>query len=271
MVHTQGLSTSYHAVTLSDSTYDNPLPVRLLKMPTPENNRADSSQQNTAHENPWQKRFPYLYSLTFPSISVRQTIHEDETTKDSNILLITRSDGVHKIGYLPNEEKDTRLGDDTGARQAYLCRVGSILAAKTGISSGGNKPTDMVWDVLPEVLFGYEIFERARDRVTGNKTSDLYVVGHPIEGKPSQALFRTPEEFAEHLLWLAEGDEEKSCKCVLCTKEAMRRTKMLMNRGGDGMAETWRQECHERAKSYLDSTLLGSFWGNLPDLKEDEE
>lgn len=163
-----------------------------------------SSQAGAKDDPQWTKRLSYLSSVTLPNIEVRQTVSESKKIKDTNMLLVTRSDGVHKIGYLPRQDKDTRLGDGTAARQAYLCKLGSILASKAGISSGGNKASDAAWDAVPEVLFGYEIFERARDRVTSNRVSDFYVVGHPIEGVV-EGLFRTPEEFAQHLWWLAEG------------------------------------------------------------------
>jgi hypothetical protein len=234
-------------------------------MPTARSASTDASQSPTVNSNQWKKHLPYLYSITSPSISVRQTVHENEKRKDTNLLLVTRSDGVHKIGYLPNEEKDFRLEDDTEARQAYLCKLGSVLAAKLGLSSGGNKPKDAFWDALPEVLFGYEIFERARAKVAGGKASDIYVVGHPIEGSVP-GLFRTPEEFAQHLLWLAEGNREKVCICVLCTKEAKKKGRGSSSRSTGDMVKTWKQECHDRAKSYLSSTTLGSFWGDLPDL-----
>lgn len=169
----------------------------------------------------WRRHLPYLFSTTVPDIAVRQSTKLEENVKTTNLLLVTRSDGVHKIGYLPNEAKDTRLDDESEARQAYLCRLGSILATKVGISSGGNKPDNDIWDAVPEILFGYGIFERARDKVTVDKASDMYVIGHPIEGA-ADGLFRTAEEFAEHLLWLAEADEEKECKCILCTKEVQR-------------------------------------------------
>lgn len=223
------------------------------------------NQPPSVNNTQWTKHLPYLFSTTLPSISVRQTVKEDEKTKDTNFLLITRSDGIHKIGYLPNVNKDTRLADGSETRQAYLCKLGSILAAKAGISSGGNKANDQIWDALPEVLFGYEIFERARDRVAGYKASDLYVVGHPIEGS-AEGLFRTPEEFAQHLLWLAEGDERKHCACVLCAKEMMRKTRLLTSESREELEENRRQECNGRATSYLSSTTLGSLWGDLPEL-----
>jgi Transcription-silencing protein, cryptic loci regulator Clr2 len=227
----------------------------------------DANQPAAADNIQWKKHLPYLYSITLPNIDVRQSVHDNESTKNTNLLLITRSDGIHKIGFLPNEIKDSRLGDGTAARQAYLCKVGSLLAAKAGISSGGNKATDAEWDALPEVLFGYEVFERFRDRVVGNKASDLYVVGHPIESTV-EGLFRTAEEFAQHLFWLAEGNEEKDCSCVMCTKEAKRRMKQAASEDADDAAEEWRRECDGRVKSYLDSTTLGSFWGDLPELGE---
>ena len=223
------------------------------------------SQDTLAKSNQWRKHFPYLFSITLPRIKVRQTVKEDGTTKDANLLLITRSDGIHKIGYLPNVDRDTRLPDESETRKAYLCKLGSMLAAKAGISSGGNKIYDNLWDVVPEVLFGYEIFERARNRVAGNKASDLYVVGHPMESG-SEALFRTPEEFAQHLLWLAEGDEKKDCSCVLCTKESMRKTRHATSESTEEVGESWSRECNDRAKSYLSSTTLGGFWGDLPEL-----
>lgn len=234
-----------------------------LMMSTARNTSTGSGQPPAEDINQWTKHLPYLFTITLPQIKVRQTTHEVEKTKDTKLLLITRSDGIHKIGYLPNEEKDTRLGDGTEARQAYLCKLGSILAAKAGISNGGNKPNNSVWDALPEVVFGYEVFERARDRAASNRAGDLYVVGHPID---VGALFRTPEEFAQHLWWLAEGDEEKECVCVLCQKELKRKAGKGASGGNGDIAVAWRQDCHDRAKSYLSSTTLGSFWGDLPEL-----
>lgn len=235
-----------------------------LKMPIA---RGDDRGMNRhpAEDNPqWKQHMPYLFSVTLPKISVRRTAQESEIAKDTKVLLITRSDGVHKIGYLPNEGKDTRLADDARARQAYLCKLGKILAGKAGLSSGGNRIDDDVWDALPEILFGYEIFERARGIVSGNRASDVYVVGHPIEGG-GEGLFRTAEEFAQHLWWLAEGDEEKDCLCVLCTKEAKRRLRKVTGKKEGDVVTAWKRECNDRAKSYLDSTRLGSFWGNLPE------
>ncbi len=229
----------------------------------------DISQENLVKNNQWRKQFPYLFSITIPRIKVRQTVKEDGTTKDANLLLITRSDGIHKIGYLPNVDRDTRLPDESEARKAYLCKLGSILAAKVGMSSGGNKVYDNLWDAVSEVLFGYEIFERARNRVAGTKASDLYVVGHPMESG-SEALFRTPEEFAQHLFWLAEGDAKKDCLCVLCAKERMRKTRHVTSENTEEVLESWRRECNDRAKSYLSSTALGSFWGDLPELSASE-
>ena len=182
-----------------------------------------------------------------------------------NVLLVTRTDGVHKIGYLPRPEKDTVLADKTSPRQAYLCKVGSYLAAKAGISSGGNKPEDQVWDVLPEMLFGYEVFERSRDKWTPAKWSDIYVVGHPAEGD-AEHFFRTAEEFAEHLLWLAEGDDEKLCRCPLCAKEMKKKKKTTTLERVEEVKAERRAECAERTSAYLQSTALGSFWGPLPRL-----
>jgi Transcription-silencing protein, cryptic loci regulator Clr2 len=241
------------------------LAVSGLKMSTMRNTNTDSNQAVAEDDPRWTKHFPYLSSVTLRNIEVRQTTSEDPKIKDTKLLLITRSDGVHKIGYLPREDKDSRLGDGTKARQAYLCKLGSMLASKAGLSNGGNKASDAVWYAMPEVLFGYEVFARARDRVTSNKVSDVYVVGHPIEGVVD-GLFRTAEEFAQHLWWLAEGDETKVCECVLCTKEARKKTKQLTDGCEEDMLEAWRQECNDRAKSYLSSTTLGSFWGDLPEM-----
>ncbi|ERF72020.1 hypothetical protein EPUS_08414 [Endocarpon pusillum Z07020] len=227
----------------------------------------DTDQDTLVESKQWRKLLPYLFSITLPRIKVRQSVKEDGTTKDTNLLLITRSDGIHKIGYLPNVDKDIRLPDGSEARKAYLCKLGSILAAKAGISSGGNKIYDGFWDAVPEVLFGYEIFERVRGKVARNKASDLYVVGHPMESG-SEALFRTPEEFAQHLLWLAEGDKKKDCLCVLCTKERKRKTKHATSENTEEVVESWRRDCNDRAQSYLSSTSLGGFWGDLPELSE---
>ena len=238
-------------------------------MSTEGNASTDISQTPAIQNNQWTKRLPYLFTHTLPSVRVRQTVYENEKIKDTNLLLVTRSDGIHKIGYLPNQEKDTRLADGSEARLAYLCKLGSILSTKAGLSSGNNKATDAVWKAVPEILFGYEIFERVRDKVVGNKASDLYVVGHPIEGG-TEGLFRTPEEFAQHLLWLAMGDTEKVCACILCAKEMKRKTKQS-TRGTEETVEDWKQECNGRAKSYLGSTTLGSFWGDLPELSGHED
>jgi hypothetical protein len=232
-----------------------------------------SATQNASNQaaqpdvSPWTEALPYLYITTLTSKNVRQTEKDEETTKDVNILLITRSDGIHKIGYLPSPERDFALEDKSAARQAYLCKVGSILAAKAGISSGGNKPGDQVWDVLPEMLFGYEVFERTRAKWTPAKYSDVYVVGHPTEG-PAESFFRTAEEFAEHLLWLAEGDDENLCGCTLCTKEMKKMKKMKTGETLEEKKEGRRNECTERTSTYLESTSLGSFWGVLPDLSD---
>lgn len=212
-------------------------------------NAGTYSTQVTTDDSPyWRQHFPYLCSITLPDVKVRQTVGGTEKIKRTRLLLVTRSDGVHKIGYLPRKDRDTRLGDGTKGRQAYLCKLGSILARKAGISSGGNHEADVVWDVVPEVLFGYEVFERSRLKVADGKAGDLYVVGHPVEGV-KECLFRTPEEFAQHLWWLAEGDFTKACACVLCTKEAERKPNL---------------KCNDRARSYLSSTTISSFWGDLP-------
>lgn len=234
-------------------------------MSTPRTVSTDTDQPAAIDDIQWTKHLPYLFSIKLSNIGVRQTVYEDEKYKDTNLLLVTRSDGIHKIGYLPNEEKDIRLADGSKARQAYLNKVGSILARKAGISSGGNEANDTVWDALPEVLFGYEIFERLRNRVATNKASDLYVVGHPIEGSV-EGLFRTPEEFAQHLLWLAEGDGEKECLCVLCTKEARKKVKQSRSGSTGDVMEMWKKACNDRTQSYLSSTTLGSLWGDLPEL-----
>ncbi len=239
-------------------------------MSTARSASTETSQPPVIDNVEWTKHLPYLFSIRSPSIAVRQTTHESQKTKDTNLLLITRTDGIHKIGHLPNDERDTRLADGTEARKAYLCRVGGILSAKAGISGGGNKASDVVWDALPDVLFGYEIFERTRDKAAANRASDVYVVGHPIEGSV-EGLFRTPEEFAQHLLWLAEGDDKKECICVLCTKEARRKIRKITCVSKEETAEAWKQECKDRAKSYLSSTTLGSFWGDLPQLNGQED
>lgn len=225
----------------------------------------DTSQPTPVDNHQWRRHLPYLFSTTVPNVTVRQSIYLSESVKNTNLLLVTRSDGVHKIGYLPNDARDTRLGDGTETRRAYLCKLGSILATKAGISSGGNKADEVLWDALPEILFGYEIFERARTKVAVYKASDIYVIGHPIKGTVD-GLFRTPEEFAQHLLWLAQGDEEKECECVLCTKEAKRQAKKTTCGSREEFVQTWKQECNSRATSYSGATTLGSFWGNLPDL-----
>lgn len=226
-----------------------------------------TTQPGDQNGHQWTKHLPNLYSITLPQIEVRQTIQEPLKTKDTKLLLVTRSDGIHKIGYLPNDKKDERLGDGTEARRAYLCKLGSILSAKAGISSGGNKANDVVWDAMSEALFGYEIFERARDK---NARRDLYIVGHPTQGR-AENLFRTPEEFAVHLLWLAQGDDTKECACILCQKEKKQKIKAFEVGAGGDRDEAWKRECNGRIKSYLDSTTLGSFWGMLPDLAEEEE
>src|SRR5947209_7907178 len=127
-----------------------------VKMSVIGNARPESNQKNPKDDPQWIKHFLNLFSVTLPSLNVRQMVHGNEKTKDTNLLLITISDGVHKIGYLPREDKDIRLGDGSKARQAYLCKLGSILASKAGISSDGNKKNDAVWNAMPEVLFGYE-------------------------------------------------------------------------------------------------------------------
>lgn len=101
-----------------------------------------------------------------------------------------------------------------------------------------TKTNDVPWDGMPDILFGYEIFERAREKIVGQKASDVYVVGHPIEGG-SGDLFRTPEEFAQPLLWLAEGNEEKDCVCVLCTTEAKGRVRRLRSANEGATAGAW--------------------------------
>lgn len=215
----------------------------------------------------WRKHLPYLYSITLPQLLVSDG--KSTIIKETRILLITRSDGIQKIGYLPQEDKDTRLGDGTDERRAYLCKLGSILAEKAGISSGGNKPYSVVWDALPEVLFGYEIFERERG-VSASRRGDLYVVGHPSQGN-SESLFRTPGEFAEHLLWLAEGDEDKECMCLLCKKEKKQKSKEVFLWVHGDWNTVWKILSHQRTKPYMNSTTLGSFWGELPDLVKEEE
>jgi Transcription-silencing protein, cryptic loci regulator Clr2 len=214
--------------------------------------------------SPWTKLLPNLYSTTLSSKPVRQSERDEVTTKDVNILLITRTDGVHKIGYVPRPGKDVVFVDQSAPRLAFLCKVGSLLAAKAGIASGGNTPDDQVWDVLPEMLFGYEVFERTRDKWAPHKWSDVYVVGHPTEGD-AEYFFRTAEEFAEHLLWLAEGDDEKLCRCPLCTKEMKKKKRTTKMKLAD-VKEERRAECAERTSAYLQSTSLGSHWGPLPPL-----
>jgi Transcription-silencing protein, cryptic loci regulator Clr2 len=230
---------------------------------------SDTTQSNNnptqPSASPWTKILPNLYSITLSSKGVRQSELEEETTKDVNILLVTRTDGVHKIGSLSRPDKDVVFKDKTAPRQAYLCKVGSHLAAKAGISSGGNNPDDQVWDVLPEMLFGYEVFERRRDKSSATKWSDVYVMGHPTEGA-AEHFFRTAEEFAEHLLWLAEGNDDKLCRCTLCTKELLKKKKTTTRRKVEDMKEERRAECAERTSAYLQSTRVGSYWGDLPEL-----
>jgi Transcription-silencing protein, cryptic loci regulator Clr2 len=257
-------------VRLSPSTSHNSSTHNILRMSTTRDTSADSSQATSDDQPTWTKHSTNLYSVTLQDLPVRQSANEEEVHRDAQLLLVTRTDGINSGGSVPDQSRDTRLDDESKERQIFICRVGDLLAGKAGLSSVTNNPTNPLWHVLPEMLYGYEVFERKRLVSKKTRRSDLYVAGHPAGG-----LFRTAGEYAEHLWWLGEGDDEKQCACPLCLKERQDLYSLLLESGRDSSLEHWRVSCRRKARErtglYLHAIELSSFWGTLPEFEEQDD
>jgi hypothetical protein len=172
---------------------------------------------------------PYLQQTIVPNFPVRKNAQSATTTKTARLLLITHSDGSRLIhdhaGFteaqccLPGHPRYLGL----------MCQLGEQLAAHLGISSGGNKPTDAVWDVLAQLPLKYNAYYKTRS--TDSSHLDLYIAGHDHQKHDSV------RQYALHLAWLAVRDEsdgedggsgeggggggggDARCKCKVCAEE----------------------------------------------------
>jgi hypothetical protein len=139
-------------------------------------------------------------------------------TKDFDVIRVCRSDGADTgPGYWPAtapvaplakkpatdkapraKPQMTRLTEDDPRFIEWRVKLGILLKQELSPSPDeGN-----AWYV--EFPRGYWLYE---------KSKHLWVSGYPIKGK----LFKTPQEFALHLIWLLSSSKEyRDCCCVHC-------------------------------------------------------
>ncbi|KAJ2968301.1 hypothetical protein NQ176_g9246 [Zarea fungicola] len=151
--------------------------------------------------------------------------------KEFDVVRIARSDGVDTgPGYWPTTvtapkkpSKDAtdkvprvkpqmiRLADDDPRIVDWKVKLGIIL--KMELSPNPDEGNS--WFV--EFPRGYWPYE---------KSKHIWVSGYPVKSK----LFKTPQEFAAHLIWLLSSSKEyKDCACVHCSSANMARLAASMD------------------------------------------
>ncbi|CAG8637973.1 8121_t:CDS:2 [Cetraspora pellucida] len=115
-----------------------------------------------------------------------------------------RQDGYGNISYYRPiiEPSDKKL-------QLYLTKLGEALA-KVLYKDSGIEVSNSVLTQLPN---GYKLFEHIKQQhKSGDIRKDTYLFGGGVD---SGIKFRSPNEFIDHLLWLA-SDKTSPCTCKYC-------------------------------------------------------
>ncbi|CAG8697719.1 10141_t:CDS:2 [Gigaspora rosea] len=93
--------------------------------------------------------------------------------------------------------------------QLYLTKLGEALA-KVLRKGSGIRISNSTLTRLPD---GYRLFEHTKqNKESGEVRKDTYLFGGGVN---SNLKFRSPNEFIDHLLWLA-SDKTSSCDCKYC-------------------------------------------------------
>ncbi|KAH8894060.1 hypothetical protein GQ53DRAFT_793063 [Thozetella sp. PMI_491] len=134
-----------------------------------------------------------------------------EKTQAYTPIRSTRSDGKGYDYGRFDEKTKTKACEDPTIDARWRIHLGGYL--KRELATGEHTEKDYVLEVLPD---GYEL---RQTNVNSNSTSDkkdYAIFGHP-HGKTCR--FRTPGEFAVHLLWLCSDSMNwEDCSCDWCAK-----------------------------------------------------
>ncbi|TDZ27055.1 hypothetical protein Cob_v000814 [Colletotrichum orbiculare MAFF 240422] len=94
-----------------------------------------------------------------------------------------------------------RLAEDDPRYQEWRVKLGLLLKQELSPTEG------LPW--LINFPRGYWLYE---------KSKHLWVSGYPVKAK----LFKSPQEFAVHLLWLLSNSEDRmDCRCLHCNPRAL--------------------------------------------------
>ena len=162
-------------------------------------------------------------------------------TKEFDVIRVARSDGADTgPGYWPAPAKKppakepqaaaprakpqmTRLAEDDARFIEWRIKLGILLKQELSPLPDGKHPVPLAkahWTLTRKdgnpwyVQFprGYWLYE---------KSKHLWVSGYPIKAK----LFRSPQEFGVHLLWLLSSSKDYTdCCCVHCNPAAPKTT-----------------------------------------------
>jgi hypothetical protein len=159
---------------------------------------------------------PYLQQTTVANVTVRKNAQSASSTKTVRFLLLTHSDGGRVIEDNSGFTEPQYCLPGHSRYLGLMCQLGEALAAKLGISSGGNKPgDDATWDVLVQLPLKYNAYYKTR---SGGEHLDLYIAGHDFQ------KFDSVKQYALHLAWLAKEEEDDDgkdvvCECKVCREE----------------------------------------------------
>ncbi|KAK4458318.1 transcription-silencing protein Clr2-domain-containing protein [Cladorrhinum samala] len=120
-------------------------------------------------------------------------------------MYIARSDGqgYQNLDQLPLDLKDE---NDVAQLERWEVIVGGHLQIQLAPKD------DKKLYKLASLPHGYDL----RVAIRKDAARDYYLYGHPAGAK---AIFRTPGDFALHVLWLVSGSEDQSdCSCELCAR-----------------------------------------------------
>ncbi|KAK7228828.1 hypothetical protein V2G26_000998 [Clonostachys chloroleuca] len=139
-------------------------------------------------------------------------------TKDFDVIRVCRSDGVDTgPGYWPVTTPAANSIKKTAADKAPRAKPQMTRLAE-------DDPRFTEWRVKLGILLKQELSQSPDDGVSWyvpfpkgywlyEKSKHLWVSGYPIKAK----LFKTPQEFALHLIWLLSASMDyKDCCCVHC-------------------------------------------------------
>lgn len=156
----------------------------------------------------------------------------------NGIVFVSNSDG--DTSRLPVERKDEASADgmidhlcaaDQSSIERWYKRLGQYLISCDKTFSRlhiGRNCQSLRLETFPE---GYKLFVHKKGS-TNNPRKDLYLYG---SSSKRCKKFRSPEEFALHLMWLAHGqprdrnrDNDTHCLCRYCSNNSQRAiTKLL--------------------------------------------